>query len=282
MTIYLLPATQQSCVSYTYSSDLLHIYSHLKDKFTKISVKGSEYFDVAPMILQQGLNILNPKQRFKITDVNFAKIWLQGTKIVGDEIHLTPFRRVISNIHSNYNVCWNDNFNGVRTMRSMMHNFFGTPFNGDLCDSEPTMENCKETRRDVTKQNFQKSTHKLISKDANALYLLYNSDDIASFFKMSAAGFEPLPENNNIMMIPLKETILTYNGSDHHGFLTPLDSCRKKWFILPNGKIVGQYNHSIMSIREPEFAPIVSRQMSYSSEGYVYVDDEDEEDENED
>lgn len=278
MTVYLLPTTHQTCVSYTYSSDLIYIRSHLKDKFTKISVRGSELFDVGPMIFEQGLDILNPKKRFKISNSNFVKIWLQGTKLIGNEIHLTPCKRGISNIFGDYRVCWNGNFDGIRTMRSMINNFFGSPFNGDLHGPDSSMENCSNTRKDVERRVFSKSNYNLISKDAHALYFLYNSDNLAYFFKMSAAGFVPLPENKNIMIIPLKETILTHEGVDHHGFLTSLDSCGKKWFIRPNGIIVGQYNNRTMSIREPEFAPIPSSTITGMNN--YHVNEEDEEDEN--
>lgn len=279
MTIYLLPTTHQICVSYNYTSDLLYIQSHMKDCFTKISVRRGIPFKLAPMIFQQGLDLLNPKTRFKISNERFAKIWLQGTKIVKNEVHVTPFRRVISNIHSDYNVCWGGNFNGVSTMRGMLSAFFGSPFNGDLCNDEQTQDNCHYTRQEIKQGRFSKSPYTLISKDAHALYILYNSDvkDLAQFFKMSCAGFEPLSENKNIMIIPLKETLLTYENVEYRGFLTPLDNCNKKWFILPNGNIVGQYNYRTMSIREPEFAEIPT--VMSSSSRSEYDEDEEEDDE---
>lgn len=287
MTVYLLPTSKQICVSYNVSQDLLFIQSHMRDKFTKISVydksakKYRSPISVGPMIFQQGLNILNPKARFKISHETFARIWLQGTKIINDEIHLTPHRRVISNIwESEFRVCWGGNFAGINTMRSMLNVFFGSPFNGDLCGANSTQQNCSDTRLEVTQQKFIKSSYNLISKDAQALYILYRTDleDLKNFFKMSCAGFQPLPENNNIMIIPLSEILLTVNGEEFHGFLTSLDGCQKRWFILPDGKIVGQIDNKTMSIRKPKFAPFPSPSM-VNQNNVDYNENEEEENE---
>lgn len=159
----------------------------------------------------------------------------------------------------------------------MINNFFASPFNGDLHGPDSSMENCSNTRKDVQRREFSKSNYNLISKNAHALYFLYNSDNLAYFFKMAAAGFSPLPENNNIMIIPLKETILTHKGVDHHGFLTSLDSCDKNWFIRPDGIIVGQYNNRTMSIREPKFTPIPSSTISGMNDYHENEEDGEEE-----
>ena len=244
-----------SAISYNYSGDGLILRAHMKDKFRRLQQDG-EYaanFLMCPMIFQQTLSITDPETRFQVREDSMifpeTRVYLQGTKLVDGDI-FTTVRQNMSNVcDRTFLVCWGGNFNvkSIKTMKGFIDLFFNSYFNGDytLPKALRTSEgNCIEIRGEIAEDSFEATNYKLISKDANAIYTIHRHDNPSIFFWLKSAGFNPIVENSDIMLVPLKSVILTDNGIDYPGFVTPIDLCHKKWFILPDGKFVGQMSSS--------------------------------------
>ncbi len=254
-----------SAISYNYSGNGLLLMAHMKDKFRRLQQDG-EYaanFLMCPMIFQQTLEINNPETRFQVKEDSSlypeTRVYLQGTKLVDGNI-FTTVRDNMSNVcASTFLVCWGGNFNvkSIKTMKGFIDLFFNSYFNGDYTSPKvlkTSEEKCIEIRNQIAEDSFEATNYKLISKDANAIYTIHRHDNPCIFLWLQSAGFNPIAENSDIMLVPLKSVILTDNGIDYPGFVTPIDLCRKKWFILPDGKFVGQMGSS-QTVRNPTQNP---------------------------
>jgi hypothetical protein len=237
--IYKLPPKLMA-VSYLYTTDMIFIRAYLKDKSHEINNE----FMVGPCIFEHAINHISSEKRFK-SELN-SKFWLKKSKLVEDQIYVSKLGFGISNVHSDNTICWgrSRSVNSVthNSMASLVDDFFSTPFNNDLCDIKNSKLRISTIRKINLSNESEFTTDKstFISKDADALYMVHRGDNPSTFLRLSFAGFNPLPHNVDIMFIPLKHTAISRNSTNYEGYVTPLDANRRKWFILPDGRLVGQ------------------------------------------
>ena len=241
--LYKLPEKIRA-ISYKYASDSLFIYAHLKDRCAKFT----KNLTMSQCTFEHVLAHTSREERFK--QILPIKFWLRGTKIENNEVYQTKFASNFSNVSSSdHSICWGGNLSNYKTMKGVVEAFFGSGFNGDYCkNKEFFVSECKENIkriREISKfdENYVKSNSKLICQEADALYMIHCEDNMPTYVKMLFAGFKPLPENSSIIVVPLRATTIQRDGHSYYGYVTPVDPCGKKWFILSDGRLVGQMDN---------------------------------------
>jgi hypothetical protein len=233
--LYKLPS-KISAISYTYKPDSLFLHAHMKDGSGKLNKR----INISQCIFQHVLSHSSHEKRFK--QLLPIKFWLRGTKVdKNGEIYLTNIAHNFSNVSGSDNsICWGGNPSNYNSMKGLVESFFGSSFNNDHCKLEQSRENIKAIRELSKDGSYSKSEMKLISTDADALYMIHSEDNFQAFVRLSMAGFNSLPENSSIMLIPLKQTTIVRDDLSYMGYVTPADPFGRKWFILYDGRLIGQ------------------------------------------
>jgi hypothetical protein len=198
-------------------------------------------FQVAPSIFEYGMKLTKNDNgtRFVQSD---TRVFLQASMVTNKRIKVGKNKLSTSNVHADtYVVCWGST-EMPNSLRSMVNNFFRSIFNNDLTTLNQFIRNNDAVKADLATDNFFRtySSYRVISENADAIYVIHSEDNLAAYFWLNAAGFKPIPESNNLMFVPLTETTIDIDGYAYSGYMTEPDKCKKSWFITPDGQLIGQ------------------------------------------
>jgi len=197
-------------------------------------------FPLSEVVFQHGIN-LSSELRFQTHVHDGTRAWLQGTKVISKSIKNTNETFRMSNVHPEGNICWGDESARPVSLRGLVDLYISSEHNNDLVSLRCFKNNCETLRGMIERHGCtQVSQNKLIAEQADALYLIHIDENFHAYFTLIAAGFQPLEEMRSILIVPLTETILSHDGQEYSGYLTPPDSCGKQWFVSTNGNLLGQ------------------------------------------
>lgn len=208
--------------------------------------KTTTEFTLAPMVFGVSLQHLKDEYCPKfsvIEDTAYLSFGYEGEDGENGVWMTSP--RMASNVYGNSydigKICWGRN-STPQSLKSIVENYFSTPFNDDLTPIRSFEYNSTETRYDIHNGEYELNDRikVLCNASPDALMLMDASKDICAFFQLLSAGFKSLPEAPHVMMIPLFESTINKNGCAFDGYVTPVDDVDKQWFVTRDGLIAGQ------------------------------------------
>jgi hypothetical protein len=173
----------------------------------------------------------------------------------GDIISTVAYR--MPNVHEgtlayNGQVCFGsvNNYKKPKNLREFSTLFFSTQFNNDLLKITTFIEYCKKMEElKKSSDNYSSNVNeKFICAGYDALMLIDADKDIQAFYTMLLAGFRPIPEIPQMMIVPLEESTIQKDDNLYFGYLTKEDSVGRQWYVTPEGFIIGQLDDSIVKV----------------------------------
>ena len=166
-------------------------------------------------------------------------------------IHSTRSWRA-ANVHDSGNVCWGNtnDYDKPKNLREATTTYFTSNFNSDLLnlstfkEYNSILERHKEQNRYVASE-----TDKFVCAGYDALMCIEAQQDVQAFYTMLMAGFRPLPELPNIMIIPVEESSIQKEDNFYFGYLTKPDTVGRQWYVSSEGYLLGQLDDSFVKVQ---------------------------------
>lgn len=207
-------------------------------------LKDNLIIEMGPTVFKQGLK-LHGENRFTPCHNIGSFAYLENFRVRDGVIETSNETRGLTNVHtSTQRICWGGVQDLPISLRGLVDRYMHTEHNGDYVPLPETANNC-EFIRNYTKNFAPRDKYKFIVERADAFYLVHLEEDLKSYFWLLAAGFGPLPESKNIVIVPLEERTISYDSQNYRGYLTPPDSCGRVWFVSLTGDLVGQVDDSV-------------------------------------
>lgn len=157
-----------------------------------------------------------------------------------------------ANVHDTGNVCWGNtnDYSNPENLREATTTYFTSNFNSDLLNLSTFKEN--NIRLEENKQRnlyFDSENDKFVCAGYDALMCIEAQQDVQAFYTMLMAGFRPLPELPNIMIIPVEESSIQKDDNFYFGYLTKPDTVGRQWYVSSEGYLIGQLDDSFVKVQ---------------------------------
>ena len=147
------------------------------------------------------------------------------------------------------NVCWGYGSNYPKNIREAITSYITAPFNNDLMRLDAFSDNMRWAENQVANGYLNVSTSdKFLCAGYDALMLIDGERDLQAFYTMLMAGFRPFPDAGHIMAIPLEQATIKNGDNLYFGYTTKEDSVGRKWYVSPEGYLIGQMNESFVKV----------------------------------
>lgn len=157
-----------------------------------------------------------------------------------------------ANVHDTGNVCWGNtnDYGKPKNLREAATTYFTSNFNSDLLNLSSFKENNRIIERHKERNLYEESkTDKFVCAGYDALMCIEAQQNVQAFYTMLMAGFRPLPELPNIMIIPVEESSIQKEDNFYFGYLTKPDTVGRQWYVSSEGYLLGQLDDSFVKVQ---------------------------------
>lgn len=149
------------------------------------------------------------------------------------------------NCYDEGTICWGNN-TYPETLREMVDTYLYSRFNHDLTGLDRYKKNCEkleELKKD--KSNYRPTSYdKFLCQGYNNLMIINGEEDVQAFFTMTMAGYEPIPELSQYMLIPMDTCTIAKDDNYYLGYKTEPDAVGRSWYVSAEGFLIGQLDES--------------------------------------
>lgn len=157
-----------------------------------------------------------------------------------------------ANVFGTGGVCWGNtnDYDKPKNLREAATTYFTSNFNNDLLSLATFKEYNRILERHKERNLYEESeTDKFVCAGYDALMCIEAQQNVQAFYTMLMAGFRPLPELPNIMIIPVEESSIQKDDNFYFGYLTKPDTVGRQWYVSSEGYLLGQLDDSFVKVQ---------------------------------
>jgi hypothetical protein len=144
-------------------------------------------------------------------------------------------------------ICWGAN-SYPTSLRGIAAKYFESRFNNDLLRLSAFTSHCAyiEDWKEKDEYSICKN-HKFVCSGYDSMMFIDALHDVQAFFTMLMAGFKPIEESPNIMMVPMKTATIHKGDCMYMGYVTEPDAVGREWYVSTEGFLIGQLDPSFVT-----------------------------------
>lgn len=168
---------------------------------------------------------------------------LQAGYVKEGEVFSTPVL-LSANTYYHGDSCWGEN-RVPDTLREMVQTYFYSEFNNDLMSLSRYKGNIELNEQYKKMNRYSPSDNdKFLCQGYDNLMMLDSTQDVQAFYTMLMAGFTPLPELPQYMLIPMDTCTIVKDDTYYLGYKTEADSVGRHWYVSSEGFLIGQLDET--------------------------------------